>query len=221
MRYRMEVMTDEPVIRNVETDVVLGRVAGSGYDAKDPDLKANFDVVLTWDGKEREVFPRQPLEHAVLVIAGNEARNGYPGLRNCGSNPDPMRIEFALGNLMADATSALARGIIEYCSSRGLQKETRDRFADLIVEIFHIRWASTFGSFNGETGQYEPYFVNVWSHQRVSFDAAAHCYGMHELGCRFPDISEALLQELLSWVINLLKQVTDREMPVGTRRCTG
>jgi hypothetical protein len=219
MRYRIEVMEDEPVIRNVETDVALGRVAGSGYDAKDPDLKEKFDVVLTWDGKEREVFPRQQLEHAVLVIAGNEARNGYPGLRNCASNPDPMRIEFALGNLMADAVFTLARVLVD----RGgdLRKEPTDRFADLILKIFPMRWASAFGSYNGETRQYEPYFVSVGSNQRMSFDAAAHQYGMHELSVRFPDVSEAVLQELLSWAIKLVKQVTDPQMPTGARRCPG
>ena len=214
MRYRMEVMDREPVIRNVETDVVLGTVVGSGYDAKDPDLKANFDAVLTWEGKERSVFPRQPLEHAVLVIAGNEARNGYSGFRNCAPNPNPVRVEFALGNLMAEATSALARAVVEYRGG-ALHKETKERFADLIVEIFDIQWASAFGSFNEETSRYEPYFVNVWSKERVTFDAAAHCYGMYELGRRFPDVGEAVPQELLSWVINILKQVTDPEMPVG------
>ncbi len=115
MRYRIEVMGDEPVIRNVETDVVLGRVAGSGYDARDPDLKAKFEAVL-WGGHEISVYPRQPLEHAVLVIAGNEARGGYPGLKNCEPEPRPVRIEFALGSLIADATSTLARGLAEHRS---------------------------------------------------------------------------------------------------------
>jgi hypothetical protein len=207
----MEVLEDEPVIRNVETDVVLGRVPGSGCDAKDPDLKAKFDVVLTWDGKESEVYPRQPLEHALSVIEGYEARNGYPGLRNCGPNPDSQRIEFELGKLMADITTVLALAIAEYRSSLCLQKETKDRFADLIVEIFRIRWASFFGSFNGETRRYEPYFAGL--NERRSFDAAAHHYGMHELLVRFSDdVSEAVLEELLSRVINLVKRATDPEM---------
>jgi len=216
MRYRLEVMDCEPVIRNVETDVALGTVVGSGYDAKDPDLKANFDAVLTWDGEVCDVFPRQPLEHALCAIACHEARNGYPGFGNCVPGPNPARIEYTLGNLMADTASTLARGVVEWCRGGALRKETRDKFADLIVEIFKIRWASSFGSFNAETRRYEPYFV--WSNQRMTFDAAARCYGMHELSVRFPDVDEAVLQELLSYVIKLLKQVTDHEMPVGARR---
>ena len=218
MRYRMEVMDDEPAIRNVETDVVLGTVVGSGYDAKDPDLKANFDAVQAWDGEETSVFPRQPLEHALSVIAFNEAFNGYPGLKHCAPEPRPVRIEFTLGRLLADATCVLACGLVEWRGD-GLRKETKDKFADLMVDIFRIRWASAFGSFNGETRQYEPYFVNVSSGERMTFDAAAQFYGMLELSVRLPDVSkEPLLQELLSWAINLVKQGTDHEMPVGARR---
>jgi len=213
MRYRMEVMDGEPAIRNVETDVVVGAVPGSGYDAKDPDLKANFDVAI-WNGQEISGFPRQPLESALSAIAFNEADNGYPSLKNCAAKPNPVRIEFALGELIADAASTLARGVIEDRSG-ALQKETGEKFADLTVQIFRIRWASAFGSFNGETRQKEPYFLNVWTNERVTFDTAAQCYGMFELTMRFPDVSEEepLLQELLSSAIEFVKQATEREMP--------
>lgn len=188
----------EPAIRNVETDVVVGRVAGSGYDARDPDLKAKFDAVL-WDGHEISVYPRQPLEHAVLVIAGNEARSGYPGLKNCEPEPDPKRVEFALGKLMADVVSTLARGLVEYHGG-ALGKETKHRFADLIVEIFRIRWASAFGSFDGETRQYEPYFFDVWVRERVTFGREKTDGFLFTLSC-----------SLRSWslVVTLLVQSTN------------
>jgi hypothetical protein len=124
MRYRLEVMDSEPVIRNVEADVVVGTVPGSGYDAKDPALKAHFDDVVTSQGEIRTTFPRQPLENALGSLAFNEAFNGYPGLKHCTPNPDPVRVEFTLGRLVADAVSVTARGILEYRNG-SLRKETK------------------------------------------------------------------------------------------------
>jgi hypothetical protein len=109
--------------------------------------------------------------------------------------------------------NTVARGMLEY-QAGGLRRETGARFADLILEIFNIRWASVFGSFNCETRQDEPYFTNVWTRQRIAFDAAAQCYGMHELRGRFPHVGETVPQELLSWVLQLLKQASDDETPV-------
>jgi hypothetical protein len=47
----------------------------------------------------------------------------------------------------------------------------------------------------------------------MSFAAAAQNYGMSELRQRLPDVSEAILHELLSWPLELLTRLLDRLSP--------
>lgn len=209
MRYRLEMIDGLPTVRNVETDVALGTVVGAG----DQYRQVNFESVLNWEGKETSVWPPQPLERAISTIAFNEAFSGYPGLQNCTARPDPARVEFALGNILAETVSTLASGLLEH-QKGGLREETKNGFGDLMVQIFDIRWASSFGSFNAETRQDEPYFINTRSGARMSFEDAAQFYGMDELRYRLPHVNEALLQELLSWALKVLKDATDDLLPV-------
>ena len=218
MRYRMEVIEDELVIGNVETDIDLGSVIPlSRDDPHDPDRPIlSGCTVLNKDGDSIATISTatlpNPLEMAAVAVANHEAANGYRGFKGGAEGPDPYRIEWRLGTVLADAASEVARGLIEFRSG-GLKAETKSKYADLIAQLHDIWYASRFGSFDGERRVMDPYFANFGGDPRMSFAAAAQHYGMFELRSRFPDESETTLQAALSSPLDLLSDTLNRLSP--------
>jgi hypothetical protein len=210
MRYRMEVLDDdELVIRNVETDIVLGTARCPCIDdPHNPDRAIIIGCnVFNKDGDRiAEISTKtvpNPIEMAPVAIANYEAHYGYPGLKDCAKSPDPRRIEWLLGTLLVDTASIIARAGIEYRNG-GFKAETKSKCADLIAQLYRIWYASRFGSFDGERRVMDPYFANFGGGPRMSFAAAAQHYGMFKLRRRFPDVRETTLKEVLSWPLDLL-----------------
>ena len=163
MRYRMEVIEDELIIRNVETDVRLGTaIPYYAVDTGDP----NRPLVLACNVLNRDavslakIAVPNPLGQAAVVIANHEAHNGYPGLKKAAKGCNPHRVEWLLARTLADAVSVIARACIEYRNG-GLKAETKSEYADLIARLHDIWYASRFGSFDGERRVDEPYFANT------------------------------------------------------------
>ena len=215
MRYRMEVIEDELIIRNVETDVRLGTaIPYYAVDTGDP----NRPLVLACNVLNRDVVSLakiavpNPLGQAAVVIANHEAHNGYPGLKKAAKGCNPHRVEWLLARTLADAVSVIAHACIE-CRNGGLKDETKSEYADLIARLHDIWYASRFGSFDGERRIDEPYFANTEDLPRISFAEAARQYGMHELRMRFPEESDETLKEVLSWPLDLLRDTLNRLSP--------
>ena len=146
-----------------------------------------------------------------MVIANHEAHNGYPGLKKAAKGCNPHRVEWLLARTLADAVSVVAHACIEWRNG-GLKSETKTKYADLIDRLHDIWYASRFGSFDGERRVDEPYFANTDpdGDPRISFAEAARQYGMHELRMRFPEESDETLKEVLSWPLELLRDLLDR-----------
>lgn len=220
MRYRLEKLHDDKlVIRNVETDVILGSAVLLGTsDPRDPDRwTITACKILNRKGVELATIgppnvPR-PLEEAATAVAMHEAYYGYPGFKVVAKDPQPNRIERRLGTLLADAVSEIARALIER-GNGGLKSKTKRRCGKLIAQLHGIWYASRFGSFNAERWADEPYFANIpASGPRLSFAEAAQVHGMFELRMRHPDVSEEALKLALSWPLELLKSLLDSLVP--------
>ena len=214
MRYRMEVIEDELIIRNVETDVRLGTaIPYYAVDTGDPNrpLVLACNVLNSDAVSLAKIAVPNPLGQAAVVIANHEAHNGYPGLKKAAKGCNPHRVEWLLARTLADAVSVVARACIEYRNG-GLKSETKTKYADLIDRLHDIWYASRFGSFDGERRVDEPYFANTDpdGDPRISFAEAARQYGMHELRMRFPEESDETLKEVLSWPLDLLRDTLDR-----------
>ena len=115
MRYRMEVIKDELIIRNVETDVRLGTaIPYYAVDTGDP----NRPLVLVCNVLNRDavslakIAVPNPLRQAAVVIANHEAHNGYPGLKKAAKGCNPHRVEWLLARTLADAVSVIAHACI-------------------------------------------------------------------------------------------------------------
>jgi hypothetical protein len=219
MRYRIEVLDDdELVIRNVETDIDLGSVIPlSRDDLHDPDRPILIGcTVLNKDADSIATISTttvpNPIEMGAVAVANYEAHYGYPGLKGGTKNPDTHRIEWLLGTVLADAGTALARGGIEW-GRGGVKAETKEKCVELLVQLQRIWYASRFGSFDGERRVFDPYFANFGCDPRMAFAAAAQHYGMFELRERFPDVSETALKEVLSWPLDLLRDLLNRLTP--------
>lgn len=207
MRYRMEAIEDELIIRNVETDIQLGTAVPFWMnDPNDPIHPIFGCSVLNKDADKiatiSTITVPNPLEMAPVAIANYEAMSGYPGIKDGVKNPNPQRIEWLLGKVLADAVSVIARALIEH-QNGGLKPETKSKWTDLSVQLYNILYASRFGSFDGERRVTDPYFASG-SDQRVGFAAAAQRYGMFELQIRFPDVSDTTLKAMLLWPLDLL-----------------
>jgi hypothetical protein len=204
----MEVLEDEElVIRNVETDIQLGTAVPFWMNNPNDPIHKDADKIATIS---TNTVPN-PLKMAPVAIANYEAMSGYPGIKDGAKNPDPHRIEWLLGAVLADGVSVLARAWLEGRAG-GLTTETKSKWGDLVVQLHKILSVSRFGSFDAEHGVTDPYFANG-SGPRMSFAAAAQHYGMLELQIRFPDVSETTLKALLSWPLDLLNDTLNRLSP--------
>ena len=76
------------------------------------------------------------------------------------ARPDPVRVEFLLGEALADTAAVVARLVIEYLHG-GLNADTKDKFGKLIAQLHAIWYAGRFGSCNADRRTYEPCFANT------------------------------------------------------------
>ena len=144
------------------------------------------------------------------AIAFYEERNGYPDFGPLDEEPQPKRVEYLLGSLLADTAAEIARAVFEY-EGGGLTAETKEKFVELIVELYRIWFPSRFGSWDAERRVYDPYFAHPYPEEpRLSFGAAAQEYGMRELQTRFPEASEAALKEILLLPLEMLEDTLRR-----------
>lgn len=223
MRYRMETVEGLDVIRNVETDLKLGEVLRTF--APDPADRSRLryvgcKVVDRFGGVIAELLNENyrrselsALHHAAAAVASHEEYSGYPGFKAIAERPDPLRIEFKLGELMADAASAIARAHIEHADG-GLKADTKEECGALFAQLFQIYWVSSFQSFDAERGVWEPYFSNAPTDApRMIFPEAARHYGMFYMEQRFPHIDEAALKLVLSQVLTILDDLIESLFP--------
>ena len=211
MRYRMETVDGLDVIRNVETDLKLGVVLRTFVPDPADHSRLKYvgcKVVDSFGGVIAELLNENykrselsALHHAAAAVASHEEYSGYSDFKAIAEHPDPLRIEFKLGELMADAASAIARAHIEH-GDGGIKAETKEKCAALLTELFQIYWASSFKSYNAERRVWEPYFSNAPTDApRMIFPEAARHYGMFYMEQRFPHIDEAILKDVLSQVL--------------------
>jgi len=219
MRYRMEMLEDDDitfVVRNVETDLVLG-FASLLCAPNPPDadhLTYTGCRVLNRYGREiagiLAKFVPDYLACAPVAVANHVEGSGYADFKPLEVAPAPMRVELLLGTLLADTACEIARALNE-SSNGGLKTETKERFADLIVQLYRIWFVSHFGSWDAERRVLDPYFANSYaSGPRMSFAAAAQEHGMWELRTRFPDASDEALKVILSLPLEMLSGTLER-----------
>ena len=219
MRYRMEMFDNcDLVVRNVETDLELGLVKPRCV-PNQPDrdhLIFAGCVVQNRHAEEIAWVPAGPnfLEPGPVEIAFYEEANGYPDFMPLDEEPQPRRVEYLLGSLLADTAAEIARAVFEYRDG-GLTTKTKETFGELIVELYRIWFPSRFGSWDAERRVYDPYFAHPYPQQpRLSFGAAAQEYGMRELQTRFPEASEAALKEILLLPLEVLANTFNRLLPL-------
>ena len=115
---------------------------------------------------------------------------------------------------MADTALVLARAFVERQSGR-VKVETKEKFGELIVELYRIWYPSRFGSYDAERRVHDNYFAASYpSDPRMPFAPAAMDHGMWEMRERFPDADEAVLQKVLQFVVDLFEAALMRLMPV-------
>ena len=207
MRYRMEMLDDGLVVRNVETDLVVGRVQPyTKANSENPDLPL-IDACAVFNSGGHDVDyitvrdRRDPLRHALCVAAFDEADRGYPNLKHVEKRPDPCRVEIHLGGVVADTVAALACAVTEHRNA-GLSAGTKEKIGRSFARLLGIWYASRFGSFNGETFANDPYFRNTDPQgPRLTFDEAVQHWGLDELRYDFPGAPEATLNELLALLL--------------------
>ena len=219
MRYRMEMIGNNIVVRNVETDVIMGWVlVHCARDPRDPNRLINTGCTVLnkrASGIAWALAQCVPtfMEIPSKAVGYYEEHNGYPDFAPLDKEPEPKRVEHLLETTLADIVHELARAMVEYVNG-GLTAETKKVFGGLIVQLHDIWFASRFGSWNAERRAYEPYFAHPFPEQpRLTFPAAVREYGMRELHKRFPDESEATLQRLLSWPLEMLDRTLKRLVP--------
>jgi hypothetical protein len=208
------------VVRNVEMDLELGLVKPRCA-PNPPDRDHLIFTGCIVQNKHAEEIARvlacpNFLEPGPAAIAFYEEANGYPDFEPLDQEPQPRRVEYLLGNLLADTAAEIARAVFEY-QNGGLTTKTKEKFGELIVELYRIWFASRFGSWNAERRVDDPYFAHPYPEQpRLSFGAAAQEYGMRELQTRFPEASEAALKEILLLPLEMLECTLNRLRPITT-----
>jgi hypothetical protein len=162
MLFRMENIDGELVVHNVEADLPLATVDTFYTDHPDDPNREVFACSVFNNAGERlatisTVRIPNPLEKASVVVANYLSVAGYSEFKSAKKLPEPCRIEWRLGEILTDAVSTVARAWIEQQSGK-LKAETKDKFADLIVQLYRIWFASRFGSFDGGRRKRDQYF---------------------------------------------------------------
>ena len=211
MRYRMELETAGSLaVRNVEADLVVGRVQPcTTANPTNPDVSL-LDACSVSDSEGHDLGyikvkkGRDVLKQALSLVAFDKWDRGYPSMRPAGQRPDPCRVEFRLGEVIAEVVAAMASAMSLYREG-GLTAETTERIGHLLAELHDIWCAGRIGSFNGETFADEPYFRNTNPQgPRMEFGGAARHWGFDEMYSRFPEASDETLQELAEGVLEFI-----------------
>jgi hypothetical protein len=168
MRYRMELLDNDFMeVRNVEMDLVMGGVSlRCDPNSPDPDNPIITGcVVINKDAKEIAAIMARCvpnyLEQAPVAVASHVERSGYAGFKALDKEPQPLRIERLLGTLMADAALVIARAFAERQNGK-VKVETKEKFGELIVELYHIWFPSRFGSYDAERRVHDDYFAHSY-----------------------------------------------------------
>lgn len=90
-----------------------------------------------------------------------------------------------IGETVADAAAATGYGVAEHCRHGAVRAETAAEFAKMIRRLYQLR------------GITEPVFAKVG----VTFGAAVRHFGKEALRAHIPDVSDAVLDEKLSWLV--------------------
>ena len=111
---------------------------------------------------------------------------------------------------VVDLCTETAAGLLELNTGR-LEPRTKKSCVRLLVRLYAIWYASRFGSFDDRTRRgNDPYFYGPPpSISPISFSMAAQHYGMSELRRRFPQAEEAMLQQALTWPLELLQELIE------------
>jgi hypothetical protein len=207
MRYRMETLGNQIVVRNVDTDLIAGWVTlYYEGDPHDPNRRvfAGCRVVDEClndmvNGFEHDLPPRG--------VAYCEEEAGFPHLKPLDRPPERNRFERALGTMVADFVCALLNMVSEEVNG-GATYMTKKACRDLLEDLLDIWDVSRDGSWNDERRAYEAYFADPKpENPRLNFGGAVRAYGLVELRKRFPQESDATLEKLLWWPIEMMDRV--------------
>ena len=103
--------------------------------------------------------------------------------------PPPL-IERVIGEVVAAAARAIVRALMEY-QNGGAQPATTRHGGDLIAQLYSLR-QSTIGY--------------------LDFDATARAPGKRVLRESYADVSDAALDELVSWPLDILAKVVRSQL---------
>ncbi|MBR1153740.1 hypothetical protein [Bradyrhizobium sp. JYMT SZCCT0428] len=215
MHYRPEPELDYFLIKHVETDREVG------YAFYNQALRADGSSIYVCrifnNAGQQLAAPTSttcdfPIRCAAIAIATYEEHHGFPDLTGGACRFDGNRAERRLGTVIADVALTFAHAFCE-AIGQGLTTQATDKFADSIAELAPIWWVSRAGCFDAINRTEGPYFANpLPSGLRLTFSGAAQAYGMQELRRRHPDLSDAELQKVLSWVLQWLADVLNNEL---------
>jgi hypothetical protein len=136
----------------------------------------------------------QPADHAPIKTAQPAAANG-----TAIALPSPLRAgdRERIGNLVADAATLVCTGMMDGMAEGRLRPSTRARACDVFVRMYELQ---------EEVGRHG-----------IDFAAVARVEGARVLIARLhaadglaPD--EAALEEILSWPLSILAEVTTKEL---------
>jgi len=106
------------------------------------------------------------------------------------SQEPPPAIERVIGELVAAAARAIVRALVEY-QNGGAQPSTTRQGGDLIAQLYGLRQATV---------------------EELDFDATARACGKRVLRERYDDVSDVVLDELVSWPLDILAEVVRSQM---------
>ena len=102
----------------------------------------------------------------------------------------PPAMERVIGEVVAAAARAIVRALMEY-QNGGARPATTRHGGDLIAQLYALRQATI---------------------EQLDFDAMARTYGKRVLREHYADVSDAALDELVSWPLDILAKVVRSQM---------